>query len=252
MKNKTFTHVSKASFALVVLLALQSLLIGVGANTTATPAIQKSLPDLRSELATIERYHDALVAYNNLCSQLARRSALRQGDIDPAQRKASELSGGLSGVQSAIRQIIDKFKAANAWNDLDEKLAANADAKLRPFLQGSSFRKDLEDAAAGLGGQSSEINAPLNDLRRRLTGQTFFTDRSNSVVRVAYRPPPTTFGPGLACRVGQIRVKLIHRLGGIATDQTHDRVSCNCNPQNGVGIATGRPCSQVLGSDPLQ
>ena len=153
MKNKTFTHVSKASFALVVLLALQSLLIGVGANTTATPAIQKSLPDLRSELATIERYHDALVAYNNLCSQLARRSALRQGDIDPAQRKASELSGGLSGVQSAIRQIIDKFKAANAWNDLDEKLAANADAKLRPFLQGSSFRKDLEDAAAGLGGQ---------------------------------------------------------------------------------------------------
>jgi hypothetical protein len=57
---------------------------------------------------------------------------------------------------------------------------------LKSLLQGGSFKQALEEAAANLGSQTNDINAPLNNLRRRRTGQTFSTDRSASVVRVAY------------------------------------------------------------------
>jgi hypothetical protein len=254
MKSLDYTHRSrKAAFALVAVLALPSLWVGAGATTAspATPGLATSAPDLRSslssELGTIERFDDDLVAYNKLCSQLAKRASLRQVDRAPAQRKASELSSGLSGVQSAIRRVVDKLKAANAWNDLDEKLAANADAKLRTLFQGSSFKQELEGAAANIGSQAGEINAPLNNLRRRVTGQTFSTDRSDSVVRVAYRPTATmAFGGGLGCRLSTIRVKLIKFLGGNPTNQTLDVQSCRCNPSKGIGIGTATPCAEVL------
>jgi hypothetical protein len=118
------------TFILAIVLALHSLFTRARASnaslSTFSPA--PSAPDLRGELSSelriLESYHDDFVSYNKLCSPLGRRAALRQAELEPAKRKASDLSGRLTGVQNAIREVIRKFKAANAWNDLDASLSA--------------------------------------------------------------------------------------------------------------------------------
>jgi hypothetical protein len=252
MRNTTFhRHSFKTALAVAALLALQSLWVGAGA-TTASPVVPIAAPDLRndlgSELRILESFCDDLAAYNKQCGQLRRRQSIRQVDLDPLQPKSADLRGRVSGVQNAFREIIRKLKAANAWDDLDTKLSAhNNDPKFRTLFQGGSFKQELEEVAAGLSSQANEINTPLENLRRRLTAQTFSSDRIAAVVRVAYSSPtPVAFGPGLACRVQRARLKLIKFLGGTPTNETWDQISCNCNGMS-AGVGTGTPCSEVLG-----
>ncbi|HEY7544357.1 MAG TPA: hypothetical protein VID27_05725, partial [Blastocatellia bacterium] len=213
---------------LAALCAIVTLTLGSGAAFTGARAVNPTAPDLRSdlsgELRTLESFSDELFAFNKQCAVLGKKPSVLQTEIDPLQRKSVDLKGRLSGVQSAILEIIRKLKAANVWDDLDQKLlAATSDAKLRAFFQRSSFKSELEEAAAGLGSQANEISAPLDNLRRKLKAQTFSTDRSESIVRVSYSPAtPVMFLKSLGCRVGQLRVRLILRLGGVSTGETND------------------------------
>lgn len=222
-----------------------------GAGPAATNRAS-SLPDLRSdlstELRTVETYHDDLVTYFNQCAELNKKTSVSRTEIDSLQSKSDSLKSRLPGVQNAISAVMRKLKAANAWDDLDQKLLeSTTDSRLLAFFQESSFKRDLEEAAASLGSHANEISAPLDKLRQKLTARTFSPDNGRSFVRVAsarafspdggvylvraaYRPlPPMTY-VSMSCTLGQLRTRLIHRLGGNATDATNHNTFCACHP----------------------
>jgi gas vesicle protein len=233
--------------ALCAILAL-TLVQGVaftGAPSAANPAVLAD-PDLSSEGRTLENYFNELFAYKKQIELLDKKSSILRTEIAPLQQKSDNLKGQLSSVQNAIREIIRKFKAANAWEDLDTKLLANTtDPRERSFFQQSSFKRDLEDAASSLGSRGSEISNLIDNLRRKLRAQSFSPDeeRKYSVVRVSYSPAAPMKFEGLDCVIGQIRFRLIKRLGGEPTPKTRDQITCACG--NNVGFATGTPCAQV-------
>jgi hypothetical protein len=239
---------------IAALCAILTLALIAGATFTPASSVATNstiaAPDLRSDLSgevrTLETYSNDLAAYNKQIAQLAKKATVLRTEIDPLERKSNDLKGRISGVQNAIREIIRKLKAANAWNDLDARLVASStNGRLRTFFQENSFRQELEEAAAGLGSQATDISAPLDSLRRKITGQSFAPARDFAVVRVAYSPAPTVKFVSLGCTIGRIQIKIIHVVGGNMSDQTCDKVSCACNPGNGIGLCTGAACSST-------
>jgi len=247
LTNINYRHVAALSAILSV------ILVQCAAFTLATPGSAIPFapdPNLSSEQQSVERYFNDLVAYNRACSQLAARAQLRPADIDPVQRKSGDLKGRLSDVQRVAGEIIRKLKAANAWDDLDQKvLASVTDPRRRALFQPNGLKAALEEASTTLGTHASEISTPLDNLRRKLTSQTLLGDRSASVVLVGYgtsRPNPLISPGRVRCLVGKIRLGLIHRLGGTATDNTVDEVccACACSGAANTGVS-GTPCPQV-------
>lgn len=211
------------------------------APETATPAV-----DTSNEERIIGKYMDDLFAYQGECRQASRRQALRNTDIDPLERKSDDLQNRLSEVQNAVREIIRKFKAANEFDGLDSALLARInDPRRRAFFQESSFKGDLEYAAANLSSHKDEISLPLDGLRKRVARNAApYREGAAAFVPAAYHAPTAVFGVGLACRLGQVRLKLIERNGGNISKSpgTCDAISCACNPGSG-GLCTGAPCS---------
>ena len=218
-------------------------------STTATiqPSASDSAAfgvDTSNEERVIGKYLDDLFSYQIECHQASRRQVLRTADIEPLQRKSDDLKNRLSDVQNAVREVIRKLKAANEFDDLDSKLLARVtDANRRSFFQESSFKGDLEYAASNLSSQRDEISLPLDGLRKRVARTTSYAEGSGTLVMAAYHPPTTMFGLGLACRLGQVRLKLIERNGGNISNSpaTCDAISCACKPGSG-GLCTGSPC----------
>ena len=234
--------------ALCAILAL-ALAAFTGAHTAATVRAMAE-PDLRSDLSSetqaLQTYLNDLVAYNGQCAKLSKQASVRQADIDPLQRKSDDLKRRLPSTQGVIGAIIRKLKAANAWNDLDAKLLANTtDARVRTFFQESSFKQDLEDAAANLGSQANDIGIPIDNLRKKLTGQTSSPGRGASIVLVAYHPPAPMKFVSLACTIGRIQLRVIAVAGGVMSGATCDKVSCACNPSVGIGLCSSASCSTV-------
>jgi len=219
-------------------------------STTATtpPSASDSAAfgvDTSNEERVIGKYLDDLFSYQIECHQASRRQALRTADIDPLQRKSDDLKNRLSDVQNAVREVIRKLKAANELDNLDSAFLARVnDPKRRAFFQETNFKADLEYAAANLSSHKDEISLPLDSLRKRAARNAApYRDGAAAFVTVAYHPPTAMFGLGLACRLGQVRLKLIERNGGnIAhAPATCDAISCACNPGSG-GLCTGAPC----------
>lgn len=220
-------------------------------STTATN--QPSVPDsatpgaeTSNEERVIGKYLDDLFSYQNGISQARKRQVLRNTDLDPLQRKSDDLKNRLSEVQNAVRDIIRKLKAANEFDGLDSGLLARVnDSRRRAFFQETSFKADLEYAASNLSSHKDEISLPLDGLRNRVARNSApYGDGAVAFVNAAYHPPTVMFGLGLACRLGQVRLKLIERNGGNIHDSpgTCDAISCACKPGMG-GLCTGSPCS---------
>lgn len=241
MKKITFNL--KALTVLCVVLSitlLQSL--GISASPTAPDV------NISSETRALEAFHNDLGSFQEKIVNLRKKPSLTKADIDPVQITADSLKGRVSGVQNSIREIIRKLKAAGQWDNLDAQLLANTtDPQLRSFFQQSSFRQDLEDAAANLGSQANDISTPVDTLRRKLALRELLPfDRTElMVIPVAYRTPEPVRFTSLGCSLGKVRLKIIKRFGGTATNSTIDQVSCACNPGAGIGNATGTPCEQV-------
>lgn len=217
------------------------------AESQPIPAIT-SVPetDLRNEDRVIGKYFDDLVQYQQECFDAKKRTALRNADIDPLQRKSEDLKSRLSEVQNAIGEVVRKLKASGEWDDLDNSLLARTvDPRQRSLVQESSFKADLEDAAASLSSQKNEISLPLDNLRKRVARETGtpYSDVAVKFVAAAYGPPASMSSLSLGCRLGQIKLKLIIKLNGnIAhSPATCDAISCACKP-NGGGLCTGASC----------
>lgn len=258
---------STLSMALVitVLALFQGIQVASNARPLAAAKGAVASLDLRSDLSTqvriLEAYHDELTAYYQQCAQLNKTTSVTRAEYDSLKIKADTLKSRLTTVQNAVSEVIRKLKAANAWNDLDEKLLeSTTEEGLRTLFQESSFRQDLEEAAAGLGSRTGDITNPIDRLRSKLTARAFSPDKGDSVdriasarafspgvylVRAAYRPAAPIEFVNLACSVGRMRIKLIKRLGGIATTQTNHNVHCACHPDESIDqfILPGTPCN---------
>ena len=204
--------------------------------TTQPSASNSEAPgaDTSNEERVIGKYLDDLFSYQNECQQASRRQALRNADIDPLQRKSADLQNRLSEVQNAVRDVVRKLKAANEWDSLDETVLARVtDANRRTFFQESSFKGDLEYAAANLSSHKDEISLLLDDLRKRVARNAApYGDGAAAFVTAAYHPTTAMFGIGLACRLTKVRLKLIMKNGGniAQTPGTYKEMWESCHP----------------------
>jgi hypothetical protein len=241
----SYRQLTAVCAVLVLSLVHGTTVVPAVASTPSILAVEE--PNLANEERILEQYFNDLVAYQKACAQLSKKPSVLQADIDPLERKSTDLQRRLTEVQNALREVIKKLKAADKWNSLDTDVLANAtNPGERKLFQESSFKADLEDAAGTLTSRSKEIDIPVGNLRKKLA-RTFSTDEGGAfIVRAAYSTPAPFVFVSLACSVGKVRLGLIKRLGGRATNQTLDTVSCSCNPGAGIGNATGTACSQVL------
>lgn len=183
---------------------------------TSTASNQLSFADanLASEYQVIVSYSNDLAAHDKLVADTGKSARLVSADFDPLQRRSDDLTRRLADVQNAAGEIVRKLKAANEWNDLDEKIAANiTDARQRAFFQENSFRQVLQESATGLVSRKDEIGLPLENLRKRLTSR-YANGADVRIVRATYEPPtPVTF-VSIRCSIETMRQNVEQRSQG--------------------------------------
>ena len=230
--------------AVVAVLAI-TIIAGVRPSTATKqpplPAAAASA-DLANEERALAKYCDDLAAYHKQTAELAKRVSLVKADLDPIQRRSDDLKLRLSGLQNVIREIVNKLKAANEWNDLDATAAAGiTDASQKAFFEQDSFRQLLEESSNNLTSHGNEISIPVDNLRKRLASRTFSPYGGGTdfhIVRAAYEAPVPAKFYSVGCSVQKIRFGLIGKLGGTATNATLDAYSCSCGATTGSGTLT--------------
>lgn len=177
--------------------------------TTAVPDA-----DLASEARVIAKYADDLAAYDKQSVELGKRARFVNADLEPLESKSADLKGRLSGVQSSVREIVRKLKAANEWDDLNTPPARITDQGLRSIYQESSFKQLLEESSNGLTGHASEISTPLENLRKRLTSR-YDTPGDVQFVRAGYEAPAPFGFVSLRCSINTLKVNIAIRLPSV-------------------------------------
>jgi hypothetical protein len=218
--------------AVVAITLVPSVRPSMAKNQPPPVGTAASGADLVNEERALAKYFDDLVSYQKECAQVGKKASLLSTDLDPLQRRSDDLKGRLSGVQSIIAEIVKKLKAAKEWDALDTSVAASiTDASQRANFQQESFKQLLEESSNNLTSHNSEISIPVDNLRKRLASRTLspYGDGADfQIVRAAYEAPAPVKFVSLACTIGKIRLGLIHRLGGVPSPETVDRVTCAC------------------------
>lgn len=237
MIKSGFSYLKLAAVVTALAMTLVPSMRTSTAKNAPAPVANTALgPDLANEERVIAKYFDDLIAYEKQAAEVGKRARLVCADLDSIQRQSDDLKGRLSGVQSAVGEIVKKLKAAHEWNDLDPSIAARiTDASQRSFFQQSSFKQLLEGSSSDLSSHANEISLPVENLRKRLTSRTVspYGDDAQLVQAAFPGPAPFTF-TSLRCTMAHIRIGLIHRLGRVPTQTTVDKALCACDPQNGV------------------
>ena len=228
MRKANLTYANWLAFAVAFPIAAALATGGFESARTASATSASADVDIASELRTIERFGDDLVAYQKQCSQLSKRASLVQTDVDPLQRQSDDLKRRVSDVQNAIREVGRKLKAANTWTDLDSRILARiSDPTLRGRFQEESFQQLLEEAATTLSNHQGEVSLPLDNLRKKVA--TSGKSQQPSMVLAAYHPPAPMKFVSLACTVQKIRIGLIFALDGTPTVKTTHQFYCDCH-----------------------
>jgi len=214
--------------AVIALLAVA--IIPSAGTSTATNQPPQTRAELTNEYRIIAKYGDDLVAYDKQIVELNRKARLANTDVDPLQTKADDLKSRLTGVQSSVREIVRKLKAANEWDDLDILPERFTDPGFKALFRESSFKQDLEEAANGLTSHSGEISTPLDGLRRKLTSQHHagsavpLTGASNAA------PEPFAF-VSLKCSLLVLKGKIIIKLPSVnPSTQLQRETWAACHP----------------------
>jgi hypothetical protein len=224
-----FGYVKLAAVAAVLAIAFFGLMRPSTAEIGSPAALGA---DVANEARLVSRYADELITYETQSEALGKRSALVSTDLEPLQRKSDDLKLRLSDVQNAVRDVVRKLKAANEWDDADSRLAAKiTDARLRSFLQETSFKQDLEEAAGGLGNRASEISSPLDNLRKKLASR--YSGGDVQFVRVAATAPPVFGKYSLGCHIGRLGLRIVNAVGTASKEQ-NNRVFNRCYPDGTI------------------
>ncbi len=214
------TRLKFRSLKLMVVIAVMAIaLIPSMGNSTAKNhgwpmVITVPDADLASEARVIAKFADDLAAYDKQSVELGRRARIVNADLEPLQSKSDDLKGRLSEVQNSVREIVRKLKAANEWDDLNTPPARITDRGLRSIYQESSFKQLLEESSNGLTGHASEISAPLENLRKRLTSR-YDTLGDVQFVRARYEAPAPFGFVSLRCSINTLKVKIAIKLPSV-------------------------------------
>jgi hypothetical protein len=235
MKRTKFSYLKWAPIAAG--LAIGVLLSMPSSKATGQPAAADA--DLTNEERVIAKYGDDLVAYDKQAAQLGKRARLVSSDLEALQGRSDDLKRRLSEVENAVGEAVKKLKAANEWDDLDPRIAANiTDSRMKSFFQQSSFKQLLEEFSNNFTSNKNEIGAPLDNLRKKLTSRTVFPygEGALPIVAAAYRPPTATrlteapmFAASFRCRVAWLRMGItgaIHK--GMSSEKSNNAGACYC------------------------
>jgi hypothetical protein len=213
-----------AGLAIAVLLSMPS------SKATNQPAAASA--DLRNEERVIAKYFDDLVAYDKQVAELGKRARLVSSDLEAIQNRSDDLKRRLAEVQDAVGEAVKKLKAANEWTDLDSSIATRiTDAKAKSFFQESSFKQLLEEGSSNLGSRKEEIAAPLQSLRKKLTGRSA-NGADFLIVRAGYTTPVVTpvMIKSARCMLAGIRFGVsgfVHGADGVK-QRAQDGMDCYC------------------------
>jgi hypothetical protein len=204
--------------------------------------------DLTSEERILGKYVDDLVDYEHECRLLGLRPRLASADLNGVERRATELRDRLSEVQGALREAVRKLKAANEWETLNTTIAARiTDPNERKQFEELNLKQLLDDGSNTLTNHSSEISAPLDNLRKRSSSRNLlqYRDGALAFVPAAYHPPtPPMLLVSVKCLIAGARRGLVGAMGNKSNAHSTDVWSCACHPGQANGDGTGAACSQ--------
>lgn len=225
MIKSRFSHLKTTALIAVFAMTLVPYLrtsAGSRLSATVTGA------DISNEQRIIARYAAELVAYDKQTQALGKRTRLVSSDLDEVQNRSEDLKRRLAEVQTAVREIVRKLKAANEFDDLDTKIVARiTDARDKSYFQQNSFKKLLENASNDLTSYGSDITTPLDNLRRKVASRTLSPDGEAVIVRAHHPPAPSTRN-GLQCALSNIQVGIVWRLGGTEGKAHQQTRICAC------------------------
>ena len=242
--NRIFS--SRKAVAVAALVAIAVALLQNGAPHYASNSEDLNL---RAETQVLESFFNDLVAYHKECAQLGKRPNLVRTEIEGVERKSQDLQQRLSNLQNAARNLLNKLKAANRWDTLNQDIVANlSDPQERSFFQSINFKAEIEDAAATIGSRGKEIGVPVENLRRKLASRSWSENESVLVVRAAYAPPVALANASLLCQAGKLLITVIEAVPGQHPPKVVlDITSCACGPKcPGCGYSiTGTSCASL-------
>lgn len=234
--------------AMGALIALGLMLVQGGSHRSAAYSPSNEDLDLKSERQVLESFFNDLVAYHKECALLSKKSNLLRTELDGVERKSQDLQQRLSNLQNAARNIMNKLKAANKWDNLNAVILANADPSHRSFFQGINFKAEVEEAASTIGSRGKDIGVPLENLRRKVAMRSLSENENVLLVRASYAPAFPVANASLLCQMGKLAITAIEAVPGLHPPKiVLDITSCACGPScPGCGFSvTGTSCASL-------
>src|SRR5262245_6893166 len=158
MKTMYFTgRLRRPAFAVAVVIALQSLLIGMNAQQ-ATAEL-----NISSEDRELTRFSDDLFNFSEQVLNLRKKSRVTDAELASIRSSANGIKQKIAAAQQNFRSILTKLKAANQLDTLDARVNGPISAGSRPSIlqRASGTKKLLEDLASNLGPLAQEIDQEL-------------------------------------------------------------------------------------------
>ncbi|HEX6188314.1 MAG TPA: hypothetical protein VFZ40_09550, partial [Pyrinomonadaceae bacterium] len=215
---------SRAKLSRRTFVALCSLAVTVFAQLGPSSTAAAPKAEIANEARTLDKFVDDLFKLDRKTGELSKRASLNQAEFDSLKGSADDLKRRLAEVQNALRGVITKLKAAGEWDDIDSRVAGTiSDASLRARFRQTSFKRELEELAANVANQSSEISDPVELLRRKVSARSrdsVFPSAGYALAwqaePAAYHPEPAMFTSGLRCSLSKMRYGVV-KLTGAAT-----------------------------------
>lgn len=178
---------------IVALLVAQAIFMTSDAAATAAMLAEVNVTSERQSLVSFEA---ALSRLEATCSNLDKKASITPLELDSSRKAAGDLKRQVPQIQQAIRSIIDKLKAAKAWDDFDSTALAKAKALRSVLTQNGGAKRILEDAASQLGGLSGEVDGLLQPLGAKLRADAGGPFSGREAQNLRSRTVRASFNPG--------------------------------------------------------
>jgi hypothetical protein len=226
--RKAFVSIAIAAFMIVPFVSKSAATISTEPTFVGV--------DLRAENRILAAYLEDLRSFDKQGADLGKRPSVSRTEFAAYERQGDELKRRVSDLQNTLRQVIDKFKAAGQWDNLEQTLLAKIkDSEFQNFVRTEGFKKTLDEAASGRNINVNEIASPVEVLRNKVQGRasdpTF--ERGNSAlasraVRVAYTPAPAMFASNVRCRLARLRFGISGAVSNDGKASAGANVARNC------------------------
>ncbi len=212
-----------------------AIFLGIGIAVSAALAAVYTDPDLKSEDNALSLFGDGSVRYEKQLAENRKLTSLSLFQIDGLKSKGEGLNRQLPQAIQAIKSVIDKLKATEHWNRLDEEILDGTSNDIIAVLKklGGPKQNLLDASQISANSFADEINTDIQALRAKAVSQNgdqlFLSPSGNDFWRMI----PANYSPvaakGFRCRLAGARYtisKLTH--GGKATPAAASAALLNC------------------------